>query len=229
MQRSSTHVKGHGWRKIVATNSGRRAGTRWDIEIAAVQYRRKLMSEHDLNLHHLGHSIRRKPAGHRRQPRGVPTIIFRTSGHRSANVPMKRIIMVVAGAAILTAVPTTMANALMQGQNVSEECSFLGVQVRPITAPFAASLGMAKPYGAIFDRPEPDSPAARAGIQTGDVVTAINGLPLSSWNDFATTMSKFAPGTTVYLTTWRNGQLVEAAVTLGSSKCPGNKTPPAST
>jgi S1-C subfamily serine protease len=142
---------------------------------------------------------------------------------------MKRTILVIFGTAILAAVPTATANRLTQEQNVPDECSFLGVQVRPITSAFAASLGMAEPYGAIFDRPEPDSPAARAGIQTGDVVTSINGLLLSSWSDFATTISQFAPGTTVNLTTWRNGQLIEVAVTLGSSKCPAPKSPPAST
>jgi serine protease Do len=142
---------------------------------------------------------------------------------------MKRTILVIVGIAILAAVSTGTADTLMQEQNVPDECSFLGVQVRPITAAFAASLGMAEPYGAIFDRPEPDGPAARAGIQTGDVVTSINGLPLSSWSDFATTISQFAPGTTVNLTTWRNGQLIEVAVTLGSTKCPAAKSPPAST
>jgi serine protease Do len=142
---------------------------------------------------------------------------------------MKRTILVIVGIAILTAIPTATADTLMQQQNVSDECSFLGVQVRPITAAFAASLGMAEAYGAIFEQPEPNGPAARAGIQTGDVVTLINGLKLSSSSDFATTISKFAPGTTVNLTTWRNGQLIEVAVTLGSSKCSAAKSPPAST
>jgi hypothetical protein len=42
-----------------------------------------------------------------------------------------------------------------------------------MTAAFAASLGMAVPYGAIFDQPEPGSPAANAHIEQGDVLTAI--------------------------------------------------------
>jgi serine protease Do len=142
---------------------------------------------------------------------------------------MKRTILVIVGIAILAAVPTATADTLMQQQNMPDECSFLGVQVRPITAAFAASLGMAEAYGAIFEQPEPNSPAARAGIQTGDVVTLINGLKLSSSSDFATAISKFAPGTTVNLTTWRNGQLIEVAVTLGSSKCSAAKSSPAST
>ena len=74
--------------------------------------------------------------------------------------------------------------AQIEEQN-SAICGWIGVQVRPMTAPFAASLGMAVPYGAIFDQPEAGSPAARAGIEAGDVVTAINGLPLMRSSDFA--------------------------------------------
>jgi S1-C subfamily serine protease len=207
------------------------ATARWDVEIAALQYRRKLMSQHDLNLHHSGHSI---PSNGKRGLTSAARCAcnnLQNAGHRSAGASMKRTVVVLVAVVTLAAIPTTTADNANapQEQNVPNACSFLGIQVRPITAPFAASLGMAEPYGAIFDQPEPDSPAARAGIQTGDVVTAINGLPLSSWSDFATTISKFAPGTTVHLTTWRNGQLIEVAVNLASSKCPATKTRPAST
>jgi S1-C subfamily serine protease len=40
-------------------------------------------------------------------------------------------------------------------------CGWIGVGVSPITAAFADSLGMVEPYGAIFNQPEPDSPAAK--------------------------------------------------------------------
>jgi serine protease Do len=86
----------------------------------------------------------------------------------------------------------------MDEQN-SAICGWIGVQVRPMTAPFAASLGMAVPYGAIFDQPEAGSPAAKAGIEAGDVVTAINGLPLMRSSDFARMLSAKAPGTSVCL------------------------------
>ena len=143
---------------------------------------------------------------------------------------MKLAIMALVGVATLTAAPTATANSAngRQEQKGPDACSFLGVQVHPMTAPFASSLGMAEPYGAIFDQPERGSPAARAGIETGDVVTAINGLPLRSWQDFATTIAKWAPGATVNFTTWRNGQLIEVAVTLGWSKCPGTEKAPLS-
>jgi len=99
-------------------------------------------------------------------------------------------------------------------------CGWMGVKVSPMTAAFADSLGMTEPYGAIFDRPQPGSPAANAGIEAGDAVTAINGTPLASWRDFATTISMMAPDTTVFLNTWRSGQPIEVRVVLGSSKCP---------
>ena len=98
-------------------------------------------------------------------------------------------------------------------------CASIGVPVRPMTRPLADSLGMITPYGAIFGRPQPGSPAARAKIESGDVITAINGAPLQNSRDFAPTMSSFAPGATVYFRTYRSGQLIERSVTLSYSEC----------
>lgn len=98
-------------------------------------------------------------------------------------------------------------------------CGWIGVQVSPITAAFAESLDMTELYGAIFNQPDPDGPAANAGIQAGDVITAINGSWLMTWSDFATIISMTAPGTDVFLSTYRNGDLIEVKVTLGSAEC----------
>lgn len=100
-------------------------------------------------------------------------------------------------------------------------CGWIGVRVHPMTAAFADSLGMTQPYGAIFGQPRPGGPAAQAKIEAYDVVTAINGSPLRSWRDFGPIIASMAPGTRVYLTTWRSGQLIDVRVVLGSGKCPG--------
>ena len=105
------------------------------------------------------------------------------------------------------------------GEGVSI-CGWIGVEVKPMTQPFADSLGMTKPYAAIFDQPQPNSPAAQANIEAGDVVTAVNGSPLGNWSDFAPTISSMAPGTDIYLITYRDEQLIEVKVTLGSFECP---------
>ena len=94
-------------------------------------------------------------------------------------------------------------------------CGWVGVEVRPMTRPFADSLGMTEPYGAIFDQPQPNSPAAQANIEAGDVVTAVNGSPLGSWSDFIPTISAMAPGTDVYLTTYRDQQLASSRDRVG--------------
>lgn len=101
-------------------------------------------------------------------------------------------------------------------------CAWSGVHVGPMTRAFAASLGMNEPYGAIFARPRPGGPAAQAHIEAYDVVTAINGTPLRNWRDFATIVAGVAPGSRLYLTTYRNGQLREARIILGYGKCPGH-------
>src|SRR6516162_6176751 len=103
-----------------------------------------------------------------------------------------------------------------QGDDV---CGWIGVSVSPMTAAFAESLGMAEPYGAIFDQPEQGSPAAVAHIEQGDVVTAINGSPLMHSSDFARVISAMAPGTQVYFNTWRDGEARQVMVVLGSAPC----------
>jgi len=111
--------------------------------------------------------------------------------------------------------------AVAQQQPNSGSCGWIGVQVRPMTAAFADSLGMTEIYGAIFDRPEPGSPAASAHIEAGDVLTAINGSRLVHAGEFARIISATAPGTTVYLDTWRDRQAMQVELVLGSIRCGG--------
>jgi predicted metalloprotease with PDZ domain len=125
-----------------------------------------------------------------------------------------RLITLICGAALASPVAAHAPHRVM-----STVCGSIGVRVGPMTAAFADSLGMTESYGAIFKRPNPGSPAASAGIEGGDVVTTINGAPLSNWRDFAPTISAMAPGATVYLNTRRSGQLIVVPVIVGSSKC----------
>jgi serine protease Do len=102
----------------------------------------------------------------------------------------------------------------------ADPCGWIGVAVSPMTSAFATSLGMAEPYGAIFEQPEPGSPAARAGIQAGDVITSVNGTNIDKATDFAGLIAAMAPGTIVHLATYRDGQPMEVDLLLGSGKCP---------
>ena len=111
------------------------------------------------------------------------------------------------------------AQATTVQQTPKDLCGWVGVGVAPMTKAFAESLGMVETYGAIFDHPEPGSPAERAGIEQGDVLTAINGSPLIRSSDFAKIISAMAPGTTVYFDTSRNGEAMQVRLILGSAQC----------
>jgi len=66
-------------------------------------------------------------------------------------------------------------------------------------------------------------PGARAGIQAGDVVTAVNGAPVMRSSDFATTIAAIAPNTTADLSTSRDGHTIEVTLMVGSGKCPSEQ------
>ncbi len=62
----------------------------------------------------------------------------------------------------------------------------------------------------------PGSPAAKAGLQAGDLITAVNGTPVASVNQFVATIANYAPGDTVTLTVNRGGQNKSIKLTLGA-------------
>ncbi len=51
---------------------------------------------------------------------------------------------------------------------------WLGVQIQPVTKDIADSLGLNGDQGALITEPQPDSPASKAGLKSGDVITAVN-------------------------------------------------------
>jgi serine protease Do len=111
---------------------------------------------------------------------------------------------------------------------------WLGVQIQPVTAGIASGLGMKKAEGAIVDEPEANSPAAKAGIESGDVITALNGAPVKDARELARTIGVMAPDTSVKLEILRKGESRTVAVTLGrmpneqQSKAGGERTSPVS-
>jgi len=92
---------------------------------------------------------------------------------------------------------------------------WLGVQVQPVTAEIADSLGLKQARGAIVDNPQDGSPAAKAGIEAGDVITAVNGTTIKDSRDLARTIATLAPGTSVKLDIFRKGDSKTVTLTLG--------------
>jgi len=93
---------------------------------------------------------------------------------------------------------------------------WLGVQIQQVTQEIADSLGLKSVAGALVAEPQPGSPAMKAGIKAGDIVTAVNGKEIKTANDLARKISETAPGTSVSLTILRDGTQQTMSVTLGT-------------
>ena len=83
----------------------------------------------------------------------------------------------------------------------------IGIQGRSLTAAAAAELGM-PPLGALVTAVYPGTPADAAGILVGDVITAINGRPLTDLVDLQRTLRSMHIGDTVELNVVREGSLM---------------------
>jgi serine protease Do len=93
---------------------------------------------------------------------------------------------------------------------------WLGVQVQPVTSDIAASLGLKEAKGAIVDNPQDNSPAAKAGLEPGDVITAVNGTAIKDSRDLARTIGTMAPGSSVTLELWHKGETRTVTLSLGA-------------
>jgi serine protease Do len=92
----------------------------------------------------------------------------------------------------------------------------LGVAVQGLNQTLADSFGMAKPNGALVSSVDPDGPAAKAGLQPGDVITAVNGSPVADSTNLPSQVASLAPGTTATVTVWRDKASKEIKVKIGS-------------
>jgi serine protease Do len=92
---------------------------------------------------------------------------------------------------------------------------WIGVQIQPVTSDIADSLGLKKAEGALVAEPQANGPAAKAGIESGDVITAVNGTPVKDARELARTIGGFAPGNTVKLNVLHKGEEKAISLTLG--------------
>jgi serine protease Do len=92
---------------------------------------------------------------------------------------------------------------------------WMGVQVQPVTKDIADSMGLKQAQGALVAEPQPGSPAEKAGIKSGDVITALNGTPVKDSRDLARHVAQLAPGTSVKFDVLRDGASKSITLRLG--------------
>ena len=93
---------------------------------------------------------------------------------------------------------------------------WIGVQIQDVTPDLAGDLGLAATQGALVAEPQSGAPAAKAGVESGDVITQINGKEIADAHDLAKTISTMPPGATAKVTVVRQRQERTIDIVLGS-------------
>lgn len=134
---------------------------------------------------------------------GINTAIFSPSG---GNV------------GIAFAIPASTAKLVVQDlmKDGAVARGWLGVEIQPVTDDIAESLGLSSSKGALVSSAQDGSPAKKAGIVPGDVITQVDGKDVASTKELARAIGAYSPGKSVDVTVWRNGKAETVKVDLGT-------------
>jgi serine protease Do len=128
------------------------------------------------------------------------------------------------GFAIPVSLARNVMDQLIQGGKVTR--GFLGVMIQPVTADIAKAFKLSKAEGALLSDVSAGSPAERAGLKAGDVVTKVDGQSIADSRALQLMIGQLKPGRVVRLSVNRDGNEREYPVTLGEQ--PGENSDSAS-
>jgi serine protease Do len=94
------------------------------------------------------------------------------------------------------------------------EHGYIGVGISDVTPENSKFFDVKKAEGAVVTQVEPDSPASKAGLKTGDVIVGLNGNTVSNSGELQVEVGQKQPGTTIKLDVLRNGKTMTVPVTL---------------
>jgi serine protease Do len=122
------------------------------------------------------------------------------------------------------AIPANLAHNVMDqivhGGKVTR--AFLGVMIQPVTPSIAKAFNLKQNEGALISDVSANSPADRAGLKPGDVVTKLDGQTVADSRALQLTISQMKPGQTVHMSVVRDGAERDYSVMLGEQ--PGDKS-----
>jgi serine protease Do len=112
----------------------------------------------------------------------------------------------------------------------------IGVQIASVSREVAQAIGLGKPQGALVRQVQSDSPAAKAGVEPGDIITRFNSQVIENAADLPRLVGDTKPGTHANLTVFRRGQTRDLTLTIaeldgdgqataGGGKSPAGKNP----
>jgi serine protease Do len=92
--------------------------------------------------------------------------------------------------------------------------AYIGIQIADVTPDNAKFFQMNKAEGALISQVEPDAPGAKAGLRTGDVITELDGKPVTDAGQLQMTVGQKRPGDTIHLQVMRDSKPTSVAVKL---------------
>lgn len=92
--------------------------------------------------------------------------------------------------------------------------AFIGIQISDVTPDNAKFFQMTKAEGALISNVDPDAPGAKAGLRTGDVITELDGKPVTDAGQLQMAVEQKRPGDTIHLQVVRDSKPTSVAVTL---------------
>jgi serine protease Do len=132
---------------------------------------------------------------------GINTFLISSSGSFSGM-----------GFAIPTQIVEPTVETLIRDGKVTH--GFIGVQISDVTPDNAKFFEMKKAEGALVSEVEPDAPGAKAGLRTGDVITELDGKPVTDAGQLQMIVGQKRPGDTIHLQVMRDSKPTTIAVTL---------------
>jgi 2-alkenal reductase len=110
------------------------------------------------------------------------------------------------------AIPSNTAKSIADRLIFHTPSPFLGIDYRQVSSQISSAYGM--PVGALVTTTIPGSPAAHAGLQKQDIITAVNNQAIDDSHDLKTVLDTFHVGDTVKLTVYRSGKTLTVSVAL---------------
>jgi serine protease Do len=115
------------------------------------------------------------------------------------------------------AIPANLASEIIADlrDDGQVERGWLGVHIQDVDEDLAATLDLDAPKGALVAQVTPDSPAAAAGLEQGDVILSYDGKAIEDLRDLTRRVAGTDPGTTADVTVWRDGNEMSLGVEIG--------------